>query len=87
MNATRDDCIDKQFAYYIKGSVEELTSEMICAPHNAKLNLRVEGVLVDAACEEFETNAYVSGGATYKNSDTASALLQKPIVFGELLSD
>lgn len=58
--------IDERLAYYIKGTAEELAWEMTCAPYNSKFNLRVEQVLADEANEEFEPNAYVRTGVTYR---------------------
>ena len=57
--------VDERIAYYVKGSVQELAHGMKSSPPNAKLNLRVEQVLADAADEEFEPGAYVTGGVTY----------------------
>lgn len=58
--------IDERTAYYIKGTVRELAPSMGCSPHNAKLDLYVEQVLVDEANEEFEPGVYVTSGVTYK---------------------
>jgi len=64
--------IDERVAYYIKGSVSELSKEMVCAPQNSKLNLRIEEVRADAANGEFEPGAYVSSGVTYQTPNRAS---------------
>lgn len=58
--------IDERTAYYIKGTARELAPSMGCSPHNAKLDLFVEQVLVDEANEEFEPGVYVTSGVTYK---------------------
>jgi len=79
--------IDQRVAYYIKGSVAELSSEMVCAPHNSKLNLRVEAVLADEANEEFEPGAFVSSGVTYRSPGRAEQLLKAREVLKELLLD
>jgi Pyridoxamine 5'-phosphate oxidase len=63
--------IDARVAYYIKGHVEELREAMNSAPHNSKLNLRVEQVLSDNADQSLEAGAYVAGGITYKNPNLA----------------
>lgn len=60
--------IDERLAYYIKGTVQELTSEMSCSPHNSKLEFRIQQVLADEANEEFEPGVYITSGITYKRS-------------------
>ncbi len=57
--------VEERVAYYVKGSVQELAREMDCSPHNSKLNFVVETVLADAANEEFEPGAYITGGISY----------------------
>ena len=79
--------IDERIAYYIKGSVVELSREMLCAPHNAKLNLRVEAVLADEANEEFEPGAFVSSGVTYQSPSRTEQLVKAREVLKELLQD
>ncbi len=79
--------IDERVAYYIKGRVGELKREMLCAPHNSKLNLRVEAVLADEANEEFEPGAYVSSGVTYRSPSRTEQLLKAREVLKELLLD
>ena len=79
--------IDERMAYYIKGSVKELTEEMASTPHNAKLNMRVEQVLQDEANEEYEAGAYVAGGVTYHNPNRAAEMLKAREVLTELLED
>ncbi len=58
--------VDERVAYYIKGTVQELAPQMSCSPESAKLNLRVEEVLADAANEEYEAGVYLTSGITYK---------------------
>lgn len=77
--------IDERVAYYLKGHVTELSREMRCSPHLAKLNLRVEQVLADQANEELEAGAYVASGVTYKNSHLAAERLRAQAVLSELL--
>lgn len=77
--------IDERTAYYVKGRAEELKYEMDCAPHNAKLNIRIEQVLADEANEEFEPGAYVSSGVTYRNPNRAAELVKAQEVLRELL--
>ncbi len=79
--------IDERVAYYIKGRVTELKSEMVCASHNSKLNLKVEAVLADEANEEFEPGAYVSRGVMYHSSNRTEELLKAREVIKELLLD
>ena len=68
--------IDERLVYYIKGSVEELSKEMTCAPHDAKLNMRVEQVLADQANQQFEAEAYLTSGVMYKNPNLAAEILK-----------
>jgi len=79
--------IDERLVYYVKGSVEELSEEMTCAPHNAKLNMRVEQVLADQANKQLEAGAYVASGVMYKNSNLAAEILVGKEILAELLSD
>ena len=77
--------IDERIAYYIKGSVAEVKTEMFCSPHNSKLNLQVQAVLADEADEEFEPGAYVSSGVNYHNPNRNEQLLKAREVIRELL--
>ncbi|MGH9969555.1 MAG: pyridoxamine 5'-phosphate oxidase family protein [Pyrinomonadaceae bacterium] len=79
--------IDERVAYYVKGSVTKLETQMRCAPHNAKLNLRVEEVLADEANEEFEPGAYVASGVTYRSLNRMDQLVKAREVIAELLQD
>lgn len=76
--------LDERVAYYVKGNVAELQPQMRCAPHNAKLNLRVEQVLTDQADEQFEPGAYLSGGVTYYNPNRAREQVQAEAQLREL---
>jgi len=76
--------LDERVAFYIKGSAEELQPRMQSAPHNAKLNLRVEQVLTDHADEQFEPGAYLSGGVTYYNPNRAREQQQAEALLREL---
>lgn len=77
--------IDERVAYYVKGSVDEVAGEMLCAPHNAKLNLRVKQVFADEANEEFEAGAYVSSGVTYRNPRRMEQVRTAREILSELL--
>jgi Pyridoxamine 5'-phosphate oxidase len=77
--------IDERVAYYIKGGVDELEREMVCAPYNSKLNLKVESVLADEANEEFEPGAYVSSGVMYRSPNRNEQLLKAKEILKELL--
>lgn len=78
--------LDERVAYYIKGSVEELAQQMACAPHNSKLNLRVEQVLADEANEQLEAGVYLTSGVTYRNPRGAEQRLQAREILRELLA-
>lgn len=77
--------IDKRLAYYIKGQVRELRPAMNCYPQVAKLNMQVTQVLADHANEEFEADAYVTGGVTYLNPASAEEQKRAREVLRELL--
>ena len=79
--------IDERLAYYVKGGVEEFRRELLCSPHNSGFNLRVEQVLADAANEEYEAGAYVTGGVTYHNPDPAAEAAKGRAVLRELTDD
>ena len=76
--------IDERIAYYVKGNVEEVAGEMRCAPHNANLNLRVSQVFADEVNEEFEPDAYVLCGVTYRNPRPKEELQKAREVLEEL---
>ncbi len=77
--------VDERTAYYIKGTVAELSPELHCSPHNAKLNLRVEQVLADQADEQLEPGAYVASGIIYQNPNRAAEQAKAVEVLRELL--
>lgn len=60
--------IDTRVAYYIKGTIQELSAEMRCSSQDSKFNLHVEQVLADETSDEFEPGAYLMTGVTYKRS-------------------
>ena len=71
---------DERATYYIKGTVSELAHEMRSAPHNSKLNVVVEEVLVDTADPVLEPGAYVSGGITVVNPNTPATAILKELL-------
>ncbi len=79
--------IDERAVYYVKGTVEEITREMQCAPHNSKLNLRVDQVLADQTNEEFEPGAYVAGGVSYRNPLRMQQMQTAREVLSELITE
>ena len=58
---------DERVTYYIKGTATELCTEMRSAPHNSKLNVAVETVLIDEADPVLEPGAYIASGIRYVN--------------------
>jgi Pyridoxamine 5'-phosphate oxidase len=66
--------MEARMIVYIKGTVTELASAMVCAPANAKLNLRIDQVLSDAPDPRFEPDAYLASGITYVNPHRGAAL-------------
>src|SRR5919198_4673701 len=79
--------IDERLAYYVKGGVREFRREMRSSPHNSGFDLRVERVLADAANEEYEAGAYVTGGVTYHNPDPSAEAAKGRAVLRELVED
>ena len=79
--------IDERLAYHVKGGVREFRREMRSSPHNSGFDLRVERVLADAADEEYEAGAYVTGGVTYHNPDPAAEAAKGRAVLRELVED
>lgn len=77
--------IDERVAYYIKGSVQELSRQMRCTPYNSKLNLQVEQVLADQVDETLEPGAYIASGVVYKDPNRATAQARAKDVLRELL--
>src|SRR5438309_10611692 len=79
--------IDERAVYYVKGTVEEITREMQCDPHNSKLNLQVDQVLADQTNEEFEPGAYVAGGVSYRNPLRMQQMQTAREVLSELITE
>ena len=71
---------DERVAYYIKGSATELAHEMKTAPHNSKLNIQVEEVLVDQADPVLEPGAYIAGGIRVVNPNPPAAAVLKELL-------
>lgn len=76
--------VDVRAAYYIKGTVEELVTQMRGAPFNAKLNLRVEQVLADEADPQVEAGAYVARGIAVVDPNRGASLARARAVLAEL---
>jgi pyridoxamine 5'-phosphate oxidase-like protein len=57
---------DERVVYYIKGTAE-VSGEMQCAPHNVRINVLVDEVLIDQADPVLEPGAYITAGITYTN--------------------
>lgn len=69
---------DERVACYIKGTASEMEREMRLAPHNSKIHVRVEEVLVDQADPALEPGAYIAGGITVVNPNPpAMAILEE----------
>ena len=76
---------DERITYYIKGTVSELRREMRSAPHNSKLNLTVEQVLIDETDPALEPGAYIASGITYVNPNADIERARGAAVLKELL--
>jgi hypothetical protein len=76
--------VDAGLVCYISGVVEERVPAMRDAPHNAKLNLRIEQVLFDEPPPDLEPGVRVMSGITY-SPRTAGALARAHAVLAELL--
>ena len=63
---------DERLAAYIKGTATELCAQMRSAPHNSKLNVFVEQVLIDSADPVLEPGAYITSGIRYQNPNAGS---------------
>ena len=71
---------DERTTYYIKGTASELAREMKAAPHNSKLNVVVEEVLIDQADPVLEPGAYITGGITYVNPNPPAVAVLKELL-------
>lgn len=71
---------DERVAYYIKGTASELAREMRAAPHNSKLNVVVEEVLVDQADPVLEPGAYIASGISVVNPNPPAAAILKELL-------
>jgi hypothetical protein len=76
--------VDAGLVCYISGTVDAFVPAMREAPYNAKLNLRIEQVVFDAASPELEPDAEVTSGITF-SPRTAEALARAQAVLAELL--
>jgi hypothetical protein len=75
--------VDHRLTCYIKGSAAEIAPAMRSAPFNARLNLRIDQVLLDEPHPALEPGAFVRTGITYTRR-TAEALSQAEAVLAEL---
>jgi len=76
--------IDADLVCYISGTVDGMVPAMREAPYNAKLDLRVEQVVFDAASPDLEPGTEVTSGITY-GPRTAESLTRAQAVLEELL--
>ena len=71
---------DERVAYYINGTTSEIAREMRAAPHNSKLNVAVEEVLVDQADPVLEPGAYIASGIRVVNPNPPAAAILKELL-------
>lgn len=71
---------DERVVYYIKGTASELARGMRSAPHNSKLNVVVEEVLVDQADPVLEPGAYIASGITCVNPNPPSTAVMQELL-------
>ena len=76
---------DERAVYYIKGIATELRRAMRSAPHNSKLNVKVEQVLIDEADPVLEPGAYIASGITCVNPRIEADRERMNAVIEELL--
>jgi hypothetical protein len=76
---------DDHVTCYIKGAASEVRSEMESSPHNSKLNVVVEQVLVDQSDPVLEPGAYVASGILWVTPDIAAARSRGALILKELM--
>lgn len=76
--------VDEGAGYYVKGTARELAPRMTAAPENAKLDVRVEAVLVDRPDPRFEPDAVIASGIVYCDPNRAAQLERAKRVLAEL---
>jgi hypothetical protein len=76
--------VDDGAAYYVKGSVCQLTDSMRATPYNAKLDFRVTEVLADAPNPDLEPGARITSGITCVNPRRAEEMERARQVLAEL---
>lgn len=76
--------VDEGAAYYVKGTVTELTPRMSTAPENAALEMRVETVLADRPDPRFEPGAVIESGIVYRDPNRAERLENARRILAEL---
>ncbi len=71
-------------AYYVKGTATELAAKMAVTPENAKLNVRIEAVLVDRPDPRYEPEAEIVSGIVYRDPHRLAQLEKARRVLAEL---
>ena len=68
--------VDESMAYYIQGTATELSRDLEGFPGMAKINLRIESILEDAALD-YEGAARVSTGIRFDNPSMDAAYIER----------
>ena len=68
--------VDESMAYYIQGTASELSRDLEGFPGMAKVNLRIESILEDAALD-YEGAARVSTGIRFENPDMDASYIER----------
>jgi hypothetical protein len=76
--------VEEGAAFYIKGTATELAARMAASPENAKLNVRIEAVLVDRPDPRYEPEAVIASGIVYHDPQRAKQLEKARRVVAEL---
>ena len=68
--------VDKEMAYYIQTSAEQMSRELEGFPDMAKINLRIESILEDKALD-YEGSARVTTGIRFENPQMDKTYLSR----------
>ncbi len=76
--------VDAGLVCYVRGTATELVPAMRTAPYNAKLDLRIDQVVLDAPPPDLEPGVVVTSGITH-SPRTPESLARAQAILAELL--
>ncbi len=77
--------VDEGVAYYLKGTIEEIRSQMTTSPHNALFNFHIESVNTDHVNVEREGETSITCGICYDDPNMTAKVANADKTFAEML--